>query len=199
MEETEASSGDIFPVEDDQTVDEEKNMENVEADEVKESVDEENLEDNKVVTSTTTGIEYSFGTFFNWFMPSCMDLWTTEDNVTGEVSGADFETIIAYGARSYLFLLDVKRSNSQPQSARVGRLLVDEASAPAPNYGIHYRDLVNVFNHSASKKFTDVFRSTNAYVTTVVFEKTKDFVGRNHRSLTGLKDNHGKLFCFLLF
>ncbi|KAH9393443.1 Gem-associated protein 5 [Tyrophagus putrescentiae] len=92
-------------------------------------------------SSAVTGIEYSFGTFFNWFMPSCMDLWTTEDNFA--------------------------------------KTLQSPSPSAASNYGIHYRDLVNVFGHSASKKFTDVFRSTNAYVTTVVFEKTRDFVGRS--------------------
>ena len=137
-------------------------------------------------SSAVTGIEYSFGTFFNWFMPSCMDLWTTEDNFGGGGGSQDHhhhETIIAYGARSFLFLLDVKNSLQSP------------SPSAASNYGIHYRDLVNVFGHSASKKFTDVFRSTNAYVTTVVFEKTRDFVGRSASASNF--ENHGNLkpFC----
>lgn len=132
--------------------------------------------------AAVTGIEYSFGTFFNWFMPSCMDLWTTEDNFGGGSQDHHHETIIAYGARSFLFLLDVKSSLQSP------------SPSAASNYGIHYRDLVNVFGHSSSKKFTDVFRSTNAYVTTVVFEKTRDFVGRLGASNF---ENHGTKFSFL--
>ncbi len=133
--------------------------------------------------AAVTGIEYSFGTFFNWFMPSCMDLWTTEDNFGGGSQDHHHETIIAYGARSFLFLLDVKNSLQSP------------SPSAASNYGIHYRDLVNVFGHSASKKFTDVFRSTNAYVTTVVFEKTRDFVGRSASASNF--ESHGNLkpFC----
>lgn len=106
-----------------------------------------------LVEKKVPGIEYSFGTFSNWFMPSCMDFWSSS-----------FESIIGYGARSFLFLLDVKRSEAKNSS----RLMVNEI-----NYSIEYRDLVNVFGHTANKKDVDIFRKTNSYITTVVFDKSK--------------------------
>jgi len=124
---------------------------------------------------TTSPIEYSFGTFFSWFMPSCMDIWSLDEcGFPSSSPSSSDQIIIAYGARSYLFLLNANRT----ENASRGRLLVSEESC----YSIQYRDLVNVFNHTVNKKYTDVFRSTNTYITTVVFEKLKDFVGK-HKSL----------------
>ena len=140
-----------------------------------------------IATLTTSCVEYSFGTFFNWFMPSCMDVWSLDDYCSSYKTIP--ETIIAYGARSFLFLLKV--TGNVPQDISVKNEMTasyyNQHNPPSfHHYSIKYHDLINVFNHSMNKMFVDVFRTNNTYITTVVFEKQTSTFSRSSSNIQNI-------------
>lgn len=101
--------------------------------------------------------EFSLGTYWNWFLPSCFDVWSPVK------SDQQQQIIVAYGARSFLYLLDLCPSVKSE---------ID--SNEKTDWKLKYRDSLNVLNFQ-SPIHKDVFRYTTKYVTVAVFDKTRQF------------------------
>lgn len=130
---------------------------------------DEQTNDNQLVNMDSQ-IEFSFGSFWNWFLPNSIDIWSSANNQ---------EIKIAYGSKSFLLLADVQPTQKDSKSNQ---------------WSIHYRNLINVFG-AKSKGFFDVFRSSNSYITTAVFDKTMSLI--KHGSNMNYKINSNN--CAMLF
>ncbi|KPM08268.1 Leucine-rich repeat-containing protein 4C [Sarcoptes scabiei] len=139
----------------------------------KDSIDPRRDEERKCFRSEH---EFSFGAYWNWFLPSCVDIWSQSNHETTET---DPKIIIAYGAKSFLLIADVVKIDGDPQRSRKSSS-VDNNCDTQTNLSkrkdfeakIHYRDILNVFGFKGKNQFLDPFRFNNVYITTVVFDKT---------------------------
>lgn len=150
-------------------------LENEANDEIKNEINDENhleqTNDDQLVNADLQ-IEFSFGSFWNWFLPNSIDIWSSANNSNSEI-------MIAYGSKSYLLLADVRPTKKNKKSNQ---------------WSIHYRNLINVFG-AKSKGFFDPFRSSNSYITTAVFDKTNSLI--KHGSNMNYKINANN--CAMLF
>lgn len=139
---------------------------------VDENVDEQEIENPKV--------EFSFGTFWNWFLPSCSDVWSSSSSLNQEI-------FLAYGAKSFLFLADIIVQKSKKHST----------NNDTKKWKIHYREIVNVFGTKAKSQHFDVFRSNSSYITTVVFDKTFSMI--KHGSSKNMNQKIYATSCAMIF
>nr|XP_027194608.1 gem-associated protein 5-like [Dermatophagoides pteronyssinus] len=157
---------------------------------IKEQQQEEDgdiVDEQEEIEESNSKVEFSFGTFWNWFLPSCLDVWSSPSSTS---SSSNPEMFIAYGAKSFLFLADiiVQKSKTKKNSTTNNEM---------KKWKIHYKDIVNVFGTKAKSQHSDVFRSNSSYITTVVFDKT--FSTIKHGSTKNMNQKMYATSCAMIF
>ncbi|XP_027194608.2 uncharacterized protein LOC113789289 [Dermatophagoides pteronyssinus] len=145
------------------------------------------VDEQEEIEESNSKVEFSFGTFWNWFLPSCLDVWSSPSSTS---SSSNPEMFIAYGAKSFLFLADiiVQKSKTKKNSTTNNEM---------KKWKIHYKDIVNVFGTKAKSQHSDVFRSNSSYITTVVFDKT--FSTIKHGSTKNMNQKMYATSCAMIF
>lgn len=99
--------------------------------------------------------EFSFGTFWNWFLPSCLDVWSSTSSDNSDI-------IVAYGARSHLFFADLFSETNE--------VSFSDANKKSSGWRIKFRDSLNVLGFE-QKVHQDTFRYVKTCISVAVFDK----------------------------